>query len=160
VLAAESVFLDASENKELDCKLWVAPDMPSQIVGDESRLVQILLNLIGNAVKFTKEGEIEVRIERIGEHRWRIMVRDTGPGIPEDQFEAVFKAYRQLDGQGHKARAKGTGLGLAITRHLVTMMGGEIHIRSELRRGTTFEVLLPLEATLPAEDAVELETSR
>jgi signal transduction histidine kinase len=157
VIAAEAVCLEAGEEKSLTCKVWLAPDMPSHIMGDTSRLTQILLNLIGNAVKFTKEGEVEVRIEPSMEDHWRLLVRDTGPGIPEDQFEAIFQAYRQLDGPSREARAQGTGLGLAITRHLVAMMNGTIHVRSELGRGTTFEVYLPLVKASPALEAVELE---
>jgi signal transduction histidine kinase len=156
IVTAEAVCHEASEEKNLECKVWLAPDMPTHIIGDESRLTQILLNLIGNAVKYTKEGEVEVRIERIGDDRWRFLVRDSGPGIPEDQFEAIFEAYRQLDGPGREARAKGTGLGLAITRHLVTKMGGEINVRSELGRWSTFEVLLPLIATTPEPEGIEL----
>jgi signal transduction histidine kinase len=159
IVTAEAVCYEASEEKGLECKVSLAPDMPSHVVGDESRLSQILLNLIGNAVKFTKEGEVEVRIERIGDDRWRFLVTDSGPGIPEDQFEAIFQAYRQLDGPGREARAKGTGLGLAITRHLVTKMGGEINVRSKLGRGSTFEVLLPLIETSPNPEELELEAS-
>jgi signal transduction histidine kinase len=157
IITAEAVCHEAMEEKNLECKVWLAPDMPSHILGDESRLTQILLNLIGNAVKFTNEGEVDVRIERIGDDRWRFLVRDSGPGIPEDQFEAIFQAYRQLDGPGREVRAKGTGLGLAITRHLVMKMGGEINVRSELGRGSTFEVLLPLMATTPEPKELELQ---
>jgi signal transduction histidine kinase len=156
---AEGACIEAKENKALECTVWLAPEMPAYIVGDESRLTQILLNLIGNAVKFTQEGEVEVRIEPSGQERWRILVRDTGPGIPEDQFDTIFQAYRQLDGPGRAARIKGTGLGLAITRHLVVMMGGEIHLRSELGRGTTFEVLLPLIETTRDADEVQLQST-
>lgn len=159
IVTAEALCLEASEEKALECRVSLAPDMPSHVIGDEGRLTQILLNLIGNAVKFTKEGEVEVRIERIGDDRWRFLITDSGPGIPEDQFEAIFQAYRQLDGPGREARAKGTGLGLAITRHLVTKMGGEINVRSELGRGSIFEVLLPLIATSPEPEEIELEAS-
>jgi len=152
LITSEGVCLDAHQENGLECSVVLAADMPSHIMGDESRLTQILLNLIGNAVKFTEEGEVEVRMERNGQDSWRILVRDTGPGIPEDQFENIFQAYRQLDGAGRQARAKGTGLGLAITRHLVKMMGGEIHVRSELGSGTTFEVLLPLIEATPEPD--------
>jgi signal transduction histidine kinase len=149
IVTAEALCLEASEEKALECRVSLAPDMPSHVIGDEGRLTQILLNLIGNAVKFTEEGEVEVRIERIGDDRWRFLITDSGSGIPEDQ----------LDGPGREARAKGTGLGLAITRHLVTKMGGEINVRSELGRGSIFEVLLPLIATSPEPEEIELEAS-
>jgi signal transduction histidine kinase len=151
VMAAESVCLEAKREKDLDCEVHLSPEMPAYILGDEGRIKQILLNLVGNAVKFTSEGEIKVLMECSSADRWLLLVQDSGPGIPEDQFEAVFQAYRQLDGPGREARAKGTGLGLAITRHLVHMMGGEINLRSELGQGSTFEVLLPLIETTPEE---------
>ncbi len=160
LVAAETVCVDSSEGKDLKCKVHLGKDMPSHIVGDESRLIQIVLNLIGNAVKFTKEGEVDVRIERCGEDHWSIVVRDTGPGIPEDQFESIFQAYRQLDGPGREARAKGTGLGLAITKHLVMMMGGVIDVQSELGRGTTFNVLLPLIEASPENEAYAIEENQ
>jgi signal transduction histidine kinase len=149
VMSVESVCLEAQREKGLTCTVDLCPDMPAYILGDEARIKQILLNLVGNAVKFTSEGQVKVLIECSGTDRWRLVVQDSGPGIPEDQFEAVFQAYRQLDGPGREARAKGTGLGLAITRHLVHMMGGELHLRSELGQGSTFEVLLPLTETTP-----------
>lgn len=157
LVMAEAVCMEANQEKGLECKVELAPDMPSHIIGDEGRLSQIMLNLIGNAVKFTKKGSVDVRIERSGEEHWRFTVRDTGSGIPEDQFGAIFQAYRQLDGPGHEARAKGTGLGLAITRHLVTMMGGEIKVRSELGKGSTFEVVLPLVPATPEKAELELQ---
>ncbi len=156
LLTVESVCLEASEEKGLECSVELGTDMPTHIIGDEGRLTQIMLNLIGNAVKFTKEGKVDVRIERNGAEQWRIIVRDSGPGIPEDQFEAIFQAYRQLDGPGREARAKGTGLGLAITRHLVREMGGTINVRSELGRGSTFEVELPLTPTVPESNSIEV----
>jgi signal transduction histidine kinase len=155
VVAAEAGCLEANESKGLNCSIILAEDMPKYICGDESRLTQILLNLVGNAVKFTKEGQVEVRIEPHGEDQWRLLVRDSGPGIPEDQFEAIFQAYRQLDNLGREARAKGTGLGLAITRHLVDSMGGEISVCSELGKGSTFEVILPLIKYMPEETTLD-----
>jgi signal transduction histidine kinase len=151
VKAAEAVCHEASEEKGLECSIELAPDMPAHILGDESRLTQILLNLVGNAIKFTQEGSVEIYIGPHSEDQWCFMVRDTGPGIPEDQFEAIFHAYRQLNGEN---QTEGTGLGLAITRHLVIKMGGEISVRSELGKGSTFEVVLPLEIRLP--DSKEL----
>lgn len=122
----------------------LSPEMPADIVGDEGRLKQILLNLTSNAVKFTDEGGVDVNIELADMDNWLIRVRDTGPGIPEDRFETIFEEYRQLEAQPRNAEKHGTGLGLAITRNLVELMDGKIHIESELGEGTTFEVLLPL----------------
>jgi signal transduction histidine kinase len=83
-------------------------------------------------------------IDRLGSDRWRVEVRDTGVGIPEDQFESIFEAYRQLNGTASPSKVKGTGLGLAITRHLVRLMGGTIRVDSTLGKGSTFTIELPL----------------
>ncbi len=144
VHTVESACLQIAEEKDLSSSIWVSPKMPEQLSGDIDRLAQILLNLTGNAIKFTEEGEVEVRIEPQGTSKWRMIVRDTGPGIPEDQFATIFKAYRQLDRTASPSKVKGTGLGLAIASNLVQMMGGDIGVESELGVGTTFTVTLPL----------------
>jgi signal transduction histidine kinase len=120
----------------------LAPDMPPHIVGDENRLAQILLNLTDNAVKFTEQGEAGVVIEPLGSDRWRMEVRDTGRGIREADLEIIFEEFRQAEAT--TGETSGTGLGLAISRHLVELMGGEIHVHSRLGKGSTFEVILPL----------------
>ncbi len=140
----ESSCLQIAEEKNLSSSVWVSPEMPQRLIGDDDRLAQVLLNLTGNAIKFTEEGEVEVRIEPQGTSKWRMIVRDTGPGIPEDQFATIFKAYRQLDRTASPSKVKGTGLGLAIANNLVVMMGGDIEVESELGVGTTFTVTLPL----------------
>jgi signal transduction histidine kinase len=131
-------------DKGLKWSIAVTPDMPHEFRGDKSRLEQILLNLTGNALKYTEKGSVSVSIDRIGSDRWRAEVRDTGVGIPEDQFESIFEAYRQLNGTASPSKVKGTGLGLAITRHLVRLMGGTILVESTLGKGSTFTVELPL----------------
>ena len=140
----ESSCLQIAEEKNLSSSIWVSPKMPERLIGDDDRLAQVLLNLTGNAIKFTEKGEVEVRIEPHGTSKWRMIVRDTGPGIPEDQFATIFKAYRQLDRTASPSKVKGTGLGLAIASNLVQMMGGDIEVESELGVGTTFTVILPL----------------
>jgi signal transduction histidine kinase len=130
--------------KGLKWSISVSPDMPHEFWGDSSRLEQILLNLTGNAMKFTEKGSVSMSIDRTGSDRWRVEVRDTGVGIPEDQFEAIFEAYRQLNGTASPSKVKGTGLGLAITRHLVRLMGGTIRLESTLGKGSAFTVELPL----------------
>jgi signal transduction histidine kinase len=119
-------------------------DLPTRLMGDEGRVKQIMLNIVGNAIKFTDQGRVDVKIDRHGSDHWRIIVCDTGPGIPEDRFETIFEEYRQLETTSKDADRKGTGLGLAITRNLIELMGGQISIKSELGEGTTFEILLPL----------------
>ncbi len=144
VETVESSCQQIAEEKSISSSIWVSPKMPGQLNGDIDRLAQVLLNLTGNAIKFTEEGEVEVRIEPQGTSKWCMIVRDTGPGIPEDQFATIFKAYRQLDRTASPSKVKGTGLGLAIASNLVQMMSGDIEVESELGVGTTFTVTLPL----------------
>jgi signal transduction histidine kinase len=106
-------------------------------------------------VKFTDEGQVLVRIEPVDEATWHIVVSDTGPGIPEDQHEKVFEAFRSLDKSGTKSVAASTGLGLAIARNLAQLMGGTIQLESELGVGSTFEVRLPLEVAEPVEEIAQ-----
>ena len=140
----KSTCIQIADEKNLNTSIWVSPEMPKRLIGDDDRLTQVLLNLTGNAIKFTEEGEVEVRIEPQGVSKWCIIVRDTGPGIPEDQFATIFKAYRQLDRTASPSKVKGTGLGLAIAFNLVNLMGGSIDVESELGVGSTFTVTLPL----------------
>lgn len=140
----ESSAAAVAAEKGLRWDLFVDPRMPSILNGDAGRIDQVVLNLAGNAVKYTDKGEVSVRIEPAGSDRWQIRVRDTGAGIPEDQFESIFEAYRQLTNGSANAKTKGTGLGLAITRHLVRLMGGTIRVESTLGKGSTFTVELPL----------------
>ena len=126
--------------------------LPSLVRADETRLRQVLLNLLGNAVKFTHAGQVCLRVRGLqtaGSHAWlQFEVEDTGPGIPADQCEAIFRPFEQ--GGDLKGRAGGTGLGLAISRQLVSLMGGNIHVRSTPGRGSafSFEITLPVEHTL------------
>jgi signal transduction histidine kinase/CheY-like chemotaxis protein len=140
--------------KGLELACQVSPDVPPALGGDPSRLRQILVNLIGNAVKFTEKGEVVVRVEceRIdAEHvSVNIVVTDTGIGIPKEQHATIFDAFVQADGSTTR-RFGGTGLGLTISARLVELMGGTIRIESEPDRGTQVYVTLPFEirAALP-----------
>ena len=119
----------------------LASDVPDLVMGDPTRLRQILFNLVGNAVKFTAHGEISVAIEREQAEKDNVLlhfrVRDTGIGIPKAQQARIFEAFTQADGSTTR-KYGGTGLGLAITARLVQMMGGKIWVVSEPNRGSTF----------------------
>jgi signal transduction histidine kinase/CheY-like chemotaxis protein len=121
--------------------LSVSPDVPSSLIGDPLRLKQIVLNLVGNAVKFTDKGEIVVRAELVsrGESNAvvRFSVQDTGIGVPEEKQALIFEAFGQADDSTSREFG-GTGLGLAIASQLVAMMGGSISVTSKAGRGSTF----------------------
>jgi len=108
---------------------------------DQRRVRQVLTNLVGNAVKFTQRGEVVVEVGAEGRYA-RVSVRDSGPGISPQERAVIFEEYKQT--KEERARRRGTGLGLAIARRLVLMHGGTIQVESELGRGSTFKVLLPL----------------
>jgi signal transduction histidine kinase len=118
-------------------------DTGVRIDADPKRLRQILTNLVGNAIKFTARGEVVVDIARQGAYA-HIAVKDTGPGISEGERAVIFEDYKQTTDE--KRRRRGTGLGLAIARRLVLMHGGVIQVDSTLGQGSTFRVLLPIEA--------------
>jgi signal transduction histidine kinase/ligand-binding sensor domain-containing protein/CheY-like chemotaxis protein len=132
--------LSAAE-KKLDLEISIADAVPDHLVGDPDRLRQVLLNLAGNAIKFTSKGSVTIRVETEFADETaatlHFAVRDTGIGIPADKRELIFEAFRQADGSTTR-KYGGTGLGLAICSRLVVMMGGEIRVESELGRGSTF----------------------
>jgi signal transduction histidine kinase len=117
---------------------------------DPKRVRQVVTNLVGNAIKFTQAGEVVVNVGHEGRFA-RLSVRDTGPGISEQQRALLFQEYKQT--KEERARRRGTGLGLAISRRLALMHGGTIQIESELGRGSTFKVLLPAWDSASASDA-------
>ena len=119
---------------------WQDTGAPTEVVLDRQRVSQILVNLFGNALKFTREGQVQVETSGAAESLFRVAVRDTGPGIAPDQHEAIFEEFRQAEGE-----ETGTGLGLAISRRLARVMGGDITLESEPGHGTTFYLTLPLD---------------
>ena len=135
--------------KHIDIAGYVQADVPTHVIGDESRLRQILINLIGNAVKFTDEGGVFVSV-RVGTKDENgdveslfIDVEDTGIGLSEEDSQAIFAEFAQAE-QGHARRFEGTGLGLTITKRLAQAMGGDVTVRSKLGRGSCFSVSLSL----------------
>jgi TMAO reductase system sensor TorS len=131
--------------KGLSLQTSVDPAMPKAMLGDPGRLRQVLMNLVGNAVKFTEHGGITVRILRAAqcEDRYRVEVRDTGIGISPEAQGQLFQAFTQADSSTTR-RFGGTGLGLAITRQIVELMGGQIQVTSATDIGSTFWFELPL----------------
>ncbi|MDQ2933857.1 MAG: ATP-binding protein [Chloroflexota bacterium] len=122
---------------------------PAEVILDRQRVRQVLVNLIGNALKFTLEGEVDVETGGASESEFHVAVRDTGPGIAPEQHEAIFEEFRQAEGA-----SPGIGLGLAISRRLARVMGGEITLESEPGRGSVFHLRLPLDCrNLPTEVA-------
>ncbi len=129
----------------------VSPDVPEQVVGDPLRIRQILSNLISNAVKFTQAGTVDVLVDSGFSGQagfWlQFKVEDSGTGIPADKLALIFDKFTQADGSVSR-KYGGTGLGLAITRKLVEMHGGEIYVKSEVGRGTTFVAKLPCDIAI------------
>ncbi|MEW5729044.1 MAG: ATP-binding protein [Pseudomonadota bacterium] len=132
--------------KGLAFAVRVDADVPRWVTGDAGRLRQVLLNLVGNAVKFTQAGGVTVTVAPAGDGRVGFAVTDTGIGIPPDALDKLFGAFSQVDGSIAR-RFGGTGLGLAISRRLVEAMGGAITVASEPGKGSTFAFQLPLPAT-------------
>jgi signal transduction histidine kinase len=133
-----------AETKKLGLKTEVAKALPVG-VGDEQRLTQVLLNLVGNAIKFTDEGEVRISAAVVDSH-FAVSVTDTGPGIPLQEQGRIFEQFHQVDSSNTKAKG-GTGLGLAIAKQIVEMHGGRIWVVSTSGPGATFELRLPIRAS-------------
>ncbi|MBM3641272.1 MAG: hybrid sensor histidine kinase/response regulator, partial [Alphaproteobacteria bacterium] len=131
--------------KGLELASVISPDAPREIVGDPARLRQVLVNLIGNAMKFTERGGVGVRVMREGA-RLRFAVRDTGPGVPDAAREAIFEEFEQADPSENHPQA-GAGLGLAISRRLVAKMGGALALVESSDKGSVFAFTLPAPPT-------------
>jgi signal transduction histidine kinase len=116
--------------------------MPESVMCDPTKLSQIVVNLVSNAIKFTKEGGVTITVGSTTKDNWTITVRDTGVGMPPGSEKVIFEDFRQVDSSDTREH-QGTGLGLAITKRLVTGMGGQIAVQSELGKGSTFTVTLP-----------------
>ncbi len=140
----------AAEHKGLRIEGRVASELSSAFSGDAGRLRQILLNLTGNAIKFTESGSVQLSADKAPDGILEIAVQDSGIGIPSDRLDAVFESFTQADGLTSR-RFGGTGLGLTISRTLARAMGGDIVVTSEDGKGSTFTVRLPLMAAEESE---------
>jgi signal transduction histidine kinase len=131
---------------------WHDAGTPAEVVLDRQRVRQILVNLFGNALKFTDAGEVEVETGGAADGTFHVAVRDTGPGIAREQQEAIFEEFHQAEGA-----APGTGLGLAISRRLAKAMGGDVTLESEPGRGSVFHLTLPLDSRAAPAETVRLK---
>jgi signal transduction histidine kinase len=139
-----------AKEKRIGFKVDMAKDLPNGR-GDERRLTQVLLNLVGNAIKFTDKGE--VKIAATADHGlFTVAVSDTGPGISQSDQGKIFEEFQQADNSATKAKG-GTGLGLAIARRIMEMHGGRLWVESELGGGSTFTFTLPVEVEKQARQA-------
>lgn len=129
--------------KGIGLVVTLAPDLPSHTIGDPQRLTQILLNLLGNAIKFTEMGEVTVKVQRGEGEEILFVLSDTGIGIPKEKWKSIFEPFTQADNSSTR-RFGGTGLGLDICRRLVELMGGRIWVKSEVNVGSQFHFTSPL----------------
>jgi CheY-like chemotaxis protein len=138
--ATELMALRAQE-KGLEILVSVAPDVPIELIGDSHRLRQVIVNLVGNSIKFTERGEVTVRVTNEASANQpgmlRFAVSDTGIGIPPEKLDAIFERFTQADGSTTRLYG-GTGLGLAISKQLTELMGGKIWVESSLGKGSVF----------------------
>ncbi|MBL8077735.1 MAG: PAS domain S-box protein [Anaerolineales bacterium] len=136
-------ILVLASNKGLELKTDISSELPSELYGDLKRLQQVVINLAGNAIKFTQTGEISINLKRPTPTQWAIEVKDTGSGISPEEHQNIFEPFRQVNNSITREN-RGSGLGLAITKQLIELMDGQITLESNLGQGSTFTVLLPI----------------
>ncbi len=148
-----SIMAFQAAAKGLELIVNVRPEVPERVMGDPQRIRQCLLNLVGNAIKFTHSGEVVIEVCALGCQNGKTLVhfevRDTGIGIPKETLDRLFQPFTQADSSTTR-RFGGTGLGLSIVRKLIVMMGGQVGAQSELEKGSAFWFTLPLESTFAA----------
>lgn len=157
------MFTPLVREKRLVLDYVLDPEVPALLRGDSRRIRQVIINLVGNAIKFTSQGGVTLRLSKEAECEGglilRVSVADTGIGIPLDRCDAVFSPFVQADGSTSRCYG-GTGLGLSISRQLVELMGGELNLKSTEGTGTTFWFTVPLEYQLDADEALDAGSSR
>ena len=156
------MFAPQAASKNIELASLVPTNLPNRVIGDPERLRQVLVNLLGNALKFTEKGEVTLRCRtsNVGPDSAsiRIDVEDSGPGISSNELDVLFEPFTQADSSATR-RHGGTGLGLTISRQLIDLMGGTIGVNSQLGKGTTFHVELTLALAEPTESASRAATS-
>ncbi|GJJ03059.1 hypothetical protein RugamoR64_35970 [Duganella rhizosphaerae] len=160
--AIATIMTVNSGEKDLELAIGVEAAVPQALLGDGHRLQQILINLVGNAIKFTEKGSVSVLVERTGGDiagavTLRFTVRDSGIGIPPDQLALLFAPFSQADASMTR-RFGGTGLGLAISRRIAALMGGAIEVQSIAGAGSAFVLTVPLQAAAATVDAAPAGT--
>jgi PAS domain S-box-containing protein len=132
-----------AQGKGIEIAASIAPHIPQKVMGDQDRLRQVLMNLAGNAVKFTQTGGVGLIVNAKDNNRIEIEVADTGEGIPEDRLESIFGEFERVDGTASSAH-EGAGLGLAISKRIVMHMKGSLNVASDVGHGSTFRLEIPL----------------
>jgi len=141
-----SILGPTAAEKGIDLSLHIADDVPENVAGDDGRIRQIVINLIGNAIKFTTTGSVAISVTSVPENQLnqiKIAIRDTGIGIPADKLDHIFERFSQAE-EDTTRRFGGTGLGLSISHLLARQMDGDIKVSSELSKGSCFTLELPL----------------
>ena len=138
----EAIFAPSAQSKGLAFAAARQPDAPAEMESDPQRIEQVLKNFLSNAIKFTDRGSVALEVERRADGRIGFTVRDTGVGIPPEQQQVIFEAFRQADGTVSR-KYGGTGLGLSISRELARLLGGEVQVESAAGEGSAFTLLLP-----------------
>ena len=153
------MFLPRAFDKNIQLNFYTAPALPEAVVGDPTRLTQILVNLIGNAMKFTNEGSISVKAELLKEETTNVLIRftvkDTGIGIPEDKVDEIFERFSQANADTNR-KYGGTGLGLSIARKLIELHGGTIRVESAEHVGSSFSFDIPYKKAVHVNSEEEL----
>jgi signal transduction histidine kinase len=160
VESAVDLLAPLADAKQIQFAYLVDRDLPAAVTGDLTRLRQVLVNLMSNAIKFTEQGEVLLRVTRESEDGdlVRFSISDTGPGIPHDRISRIFEEFRQEDSSTTRVHG-GTGLGLAISRRLAEAMGGAISVASEVGSGSTFSftATLPEATDAPVRECLDAE---
>jgi len=158
--AVRDMLLHKAEEKGLELRMSIQPSIQDKLIGDPTRISQILINLVGNAIKFTEKGFVDLRAIQVsasGEKALlRFEVEDSGIGIEADYIDRIFDSFTQA-GTDTARKFGGTGLGLTISRQLANLMDGDITIVSEVGKGTTFSVMIPLHIDTSVNDATNAE---
>jgi signal transduction histidine kinase len=150
------IFTLSAREKDLRLHWQVADQVPSQVEGDADRLAQVLVNLVGNAVKFTAQGEVALKVSE-GKEGIVFEVRDTGIGIPKESLAKIFDPFDQGD-SSRTRQYGGTGLGLAISKELVELMGGVIRVESDEGQGSKFTFVIPFRGAAERHSPTALAT--